>query len=62
MFQTITGMTATNRTTAIAAPRPSWPLMKNHRIMRSAITSVPFASALPITNTMSNTFSALMTM
>ena len=37
-------------------------LMKNQRIIRSAITSVPFASALPITKTMSNTFSALMTM
>ena len=31
-----------NRTTAIAAPRPSLSLMKNQSIMRSAITSVPF--------------------
>ena len=36
--------------------------MKNQRIIRSAITSVPFVSALPITKTMSNTFSALITM
>src|SRR5690606_17572997 len=61
-FQTITGMTARNKTTAIAAPRPSWLLMKNHRIMRSATTSVPLVSALPITNTMSKTFIALMIM
>ncbi len=61
-FQTITGMMATNSTTAMAAPRPSWLLMKNHSIMRSAITSVPLVSALPMTNTMSNTLSALMTM
>src|SRR3954462_10988138 len=36
--------------------------MKNHRIIRSATTSVWFASALPMTKTMSKTFIALMTM
>ena len=46
----------------MAAARPSCPLMKNHRIIRSATTSVPLVSALPITNTMSNTFKALITM
>src|SRR5919106_241594 len=61
-FQIMMGTIATNRTTAMAAPRPSWLRMKNHRIMRSAITSVPWVSALPMTNTMSKTFSALMTM
>src|ERR671918_2696508 len=61
-FQIMMGTIATKRTTAMAAPRPSWLRMKNHRIMRSAITSVPWVSALPMTNTMSKTFSALMTM
>ena len=46
----------------MAAPRPSWLLMKNQRIIRSAMTSVPSVSALPMTNTMSNTFIALITM
>src|SRR5262249_34334915 len=54
-FHTITGMMATNSTTAMAAPRPSLLLMKNHLIMRSAMTSVPLVSAPPITNTRSNT-------
>ena len=63
MFQIITGITATNRITAIAAPRPSWWLRKNHRIIRSAITTVPFASAFAgCTKTMSKTFIALITM
>ena len=37
--------------------------MKNHRIIRSAITSVPFDLGVrPSTKTMSKTFIALMTM
>jgi hypothetical protein len=61
MFQIITGMTTTNRTTAMAAPWPKFRPMKNVRIMRSAITSVPKFPPV-ITKMMSKTFSALMTM
>src|SRR4029453_18342562 len=39
-FHTSTGTTAANKTTAIAAPRPSLFEMNNHRIIRSAMTSV----------------------
>src|SRR5262249_2000652 len=52
-FHTMTGMMARNSTTAMAAPRPGCPRKKNHWIMRSAMTTVPRGSALPMANTMS---------
>ncbi len=63
MFQIITGMIATNRTTAIAAPRPS--LLRDEEPVDHAFgdhLGARSVSALPMTKTMSKTFSALMTM